>query len=200
MDAWGLVLYDWWCYFGHEVKATETPPPDNLTRWIITQSKGFTRKGIEKISRFVRAYAYFVLTSQVQARSGILGNSTPAVDAQQVFKGMFRALIIKDIKCIKGRFFSRHRHIYASKWLELKRWKDEGTQQQSFSEQRRHGNWLKQGHKQGYKKLPPPDAAKIVTLAARHDNPKMLTQNHNDEKLVITRLIVGGGLIFYYFW
>ena len=24
--------------FGHEVKATERSPPDNLTRWIITQS------------------------------------------------------------------------------------------------------------------------------------------------------------------
>ena len=55
--------------FGHEVKATERSPPDNLTRWIITGSKGFTRKGIEKIRRSVRAYFYYlVLTSQVQAR------------------------------------------------------------------------------------------------------------------------------------
>ena len=30
--------------FGHEVKATERSPPDNLTRWIVTRSKGFTRK------------------------------------------------------------------------------------------------------------------------------------------------------------
>ena len=44
--------------FGHEVKATEMSQPDNLTRWIITQSKGFTRKGIEKISKSVRAYVY----------------------------------------------------------------------------------------------------------------------------------------------
>ena len=43
--------------FGHEVKATERSPPDNLTRWIITQSKGFPKKGIEKISRSARAYA-----------------------------------------------------------------------------------------------------------------------------------------------
>ena len=39
--------------FGHEVKATERYPPDNLTRWIITQSKGFTKNGTEKISRSV---------------------------------------------------------------------------------------------------------------------------------------------------
>ena len=33
-----------------------------------------------------------------------------------------------------------------------------------------------------------------------HDNPKMLTKKHNDEKLVITLLIVGAGLIAYHFW
>ena len=44
--------------------------------------------------------------------------------------------------------------------------------------------------------------------AAQHDpvgatklrNPKMLTENYNDEKLVITLLIVGAGLIAYHFW
>ena len=92
-------MYGDWFYttdyaiFGHEVKATERSPPDNLTRWIITQSKGFIKKGIEQISRSVRAYVYLVLTSQVQARSSIVGNSAPAVDAPQVLKGMFKALI-----------------------------------------------------------------------------------------------------------
>ena len=68
--------------FDYEVKATKRSPPDNLTRWIITQSKGFTRKDIEKISRSMRAYVYFVLTFQVQPRSSVVGNSAPAVDAQ----------------------------------------------------------------------------------------------------------------------
>ena len=77
--------------FGHEVKATERSQSDNLTRWIITQSKRFTKKG-----RSVRAYVYLVLTSQVQSRSRILSNSAPAVDAQQLFKGTFKALINED--------------------------------------------------------------------------------------------------------
>ena len=80
----------------HEVKATKRSPPDNLTRWIITQLRGFTKKDIEKISRSVRAYVYLVLTSQVQARSSIVDNSAPAVDAQQALKGMFKALINED--------------------------------------------------------------------------------------------------------
>ena len=41
-------------------------------------------------------YVYLVLTSQVQARSSIVGNSTPAVDTQQALKGMFKALINED--------------------------------------------------------------------------------------------------------
>ena len=42
-------MYEDWFYttdygiFGHEVKTTEESSPDNLTRWIITQSKGFTK-------------------------------------------------------------------------------------------------------------------------------------------------------------
>ena len=82
--------------FGNEVKVTERSPPDNLTQWIITQSKGFTKKDIEKISRSVRGYVYLVLPSQVQARLTIVGNSAPAVNVQQVFKGIFKALINED--------------------------------------------------------------------------------------------------------
>ena len=114
----------------HEVKAKERSPPDNLTPWIITQPKGFARKSIEKISRSVRTYAYLVLTSQVQARSSMVGNSAPAVDAQQVFKSMFKALINEDYSIAidieryqgvlkyalsKVGFSGRHRHIHASK-------------------------------------------------------------------------------------
>ena len=45
-----------------------------------------------------------------------------------------------------------------------------------------------------HEKLPPPEP-KIVIPAVRHDNPKMLTEKHNNEKLVITLFIVGAGLI-----
>ena len=79
-----------------ESKATKRSPPDDVGRWVITRSRGLTRKGIEKISRSVRAYIYLVLTSQVQARSSIVGNSASAVDAQEVFKSTFKALIDED--------------------------------------------------------------------------------------------------------
>ena len=79
------------------MKATERSPLDNLTRWIITQSKGFTRKGVEKISRSVMANVYLFISSQAQARSTIVGNSATAVDTQQLFKDTFKSLISEDV-------------------------------------------------------------------------------------------------------
>ena len=75
--------------FDVEQKITERSSPGNLARWKITQSKDFTRKGIEKVNRSVRGYIYLILTSQVQARSSIVGNSAFAVDVQQVFNSTF---------------------------------------------------------------------------------------------------------------
>ena len=79
--------------FTTESKATRRYPPDDVGRGVIIQSRGLTRKRIKKISRSVRAYVYLVLTSQVQARSSIAGNSASAVDTQQVFKKTFKTLI-----------------------------------------------------------------------------------------------------------
>ena len=69
-------MYGDWFYstnytiFGHEVKVTERSPADNLTQWIIAKSKGFTRKGIGKISRYVMAL--FVWSLFVKSRQGQL--------------------------------------------------------------------------------------------------------------------------------
>ena len=43
------------------------------------------------------AYVYLVLICQVKTRSTIAGTSAPAVDAQKLFKGTFKALINKDL-------------------------------------------------------------------------------------------------------
>ena len=107
-DQYGVNPDETWTYgewfyttdygiFGCEVKATERSRPDNLMRWIITQSKGFTRKGIEKIIKSVIGYTYLVLSSQAQTRSTIVGNSAPAVNAQQLFKYSFNSLINEDL-------------------------------------------------------------------------------------------------------
>ena len=54
VDANETWMHGDWFYttdyaiFGHEVKATERSPTENLTGWVTAQSKGFTKKGIDK--------------------------------------------------------------------------------------------------------------------------------------------------------
>ena len=230
---------DWFCttgygIFGHEAKATKRSPPDNLTRWIITQSNGFTREGIEKISRSVKAYVYLILTSQVQARPSIVGNSAPAVDAQQIFKSTFKALINEDysiaidIERYQGVLehalskvdFSVGIGIYMlPSDLNLNIEKTKGYNNKILVSNTGMKIASNRYINKDHKKLTPPepgkaegvahDASKMMNstdkpvkdhLASQHDNPKMFTEKHNDEKLAITFLIVGAGLIAYHFW
>ena len=225
VDANETWMHGDWFYttdyaiFGHEVKATERSPPDNLTRWIITQSKGFTRKSIEQISRSVRAYVYLVLTSQVQARSSIVGNSAPAVDTQQVFKSTFNALINEDysigtdIERYQGVLehalskvdFSEGTGIYMPPSnLNLSMGKTKGYNNKILVSNKDMKIGSNKDISKDHKKLsmipPDDDMPKTVIPAARHDNRKMLTKKHDDEKLVITLLTIGAGLIAYHFW
>ena len=55
-DWFGTAKYG---IFGDGRKTTKMSPPDNLTPWIIVQSKGVTKKGIEKISRSVNSTHLF---------------------------------------------------------------------------------------------------------------------------------------------
>ena len=205
--------------FLHEVKAAERSPPDYSTRWIITQSKGFAKKEFEKISRSVRAYVFLVLTSQVQTRSSIVGNSAPVVDAQQVFRGTFKALINEDYSI--GIDIERYQGVLEHALSKVDFPVGTGIymlpsnlnvnigQPKGYNNKILVSNTdMKIGSgrdiNRDHKKLTLPD----VISAARHDpvgttiphNLKMLTEKHNDEKLAITILIVGVGLIAYHFW
>ena len=66
---------------------------DSANRWIIENSRGFTKNGIFMISESVRAYAYLILTSQGAARSTIIGNTGSALAAQQSFTNNFENVI-----------------------------------------------------------------------------------------------------------
>ena len=225
-------MYRDWFYttdyaiFGREVKATERSPPDNLTRWIITRSKGFTKKGIEQISGSVRAYVYLVLTSQAQARSSMVGNSASAVDAQKVFNSMFKALINKDysIGIDNERYQGVLEHALSKvdfsvgigiymllSNLNLNIGKTKGYNNKILVSNTGMKIGSNRDINEDHKKLlvtPPDNTPKIVIPAAQHDpvgatrphNLKMLTEKHNDEKLTITILIVGAGFIAYHFW
>ena len=77
-------------------KRTKVAPPKNLTRWYSKHTKGFTRIGLTMISKSVRAYVYLLLTSQVQARSKIVGKTTNAFEAQNIYMSSFEELLKSD--------------------------------------------------------------------------------------------------------
>ena len=78
--------------------------PDSMMHWIIENSVGFTDVGLYKISERVRAYAYFILSSQASARSSSIGNLSSSLTAQSAFLNNFenfvnrRVNIQEDIK------------------------------------------------------------------------------------------------------
>ena len=209
--------------FGHEVKATERSPPGSLTLWVIKQSKGLTRKGIEQISRSVRVYAYLVLIAQAQARLSIVGNLASVVDAQKVFKSMFKALINEDysigidIERYQGVLehalskvdFSVGIGIYMlPSNLNLSIGKAKGYNNKILVSNTDMKIGSNRDINRDHKKLIQPDVSNTVIPVARHDpvaktiphNLKMLIEKYNDEKLTITLLIVGTGLTVYHFW
>ena len=164
------------------------------------------------------AYVYLVLTSQVQARSSILGNSAPAVDAQQALKGIFKALINEgyfisiDIERYQGVLehalskvdFSVGTGIYMLlSNLNLSIVKTKGYNKKILMSNTDMKTGSNIDINRDQKKLIPPDVPKkIVIPAAQHDPPhnlKMLNEKHNDEKLAITLFIAGTGLIPYHF-
>ena len=143
----------------------------------------------------MRVYVYLVLTSQVQARSGTVGNSAPAVDAQQVFKSTFKTLINEDystginIERCQGVLehalskvdFSVGTGIYMlPSNLNLSMGKTKGYNNKILVSNTDMKIGSTKHINKDHKKLPvtPPDddMPKIVTPAVRNDNPKMLTK------------------------
>ena len=148
-----------------------------------------------------------------------MGNSEPAVDAQQVFKSTFKVLINEDysigigIERYQGKLehallkvhFSVGSGIYMlSSNLNLSMGKTKGYNNKilvSNTDMKIGSNKdINKDHKKFPVTPPDDDAPQIVIPVARHDNLKMITEKHNNEKLVITLLIVEIGLIAYHFW
>ena len=153
----------------------------------------------------MRAYAYLILTSQFKTKSSIVGNSSSAVDAQQVFKSTFKVLINEDysiatdIKRYQGVLehalskvdFSVGIGIYMlPSNLNLNIGKTKGYNNKILVSNTDMKIGSNRDINKCHKKLPP-DVPKTVAPAVRRDL-KMLTEKHNDEKLAIAFLIVGG--------
>ena len=163
------------------------------------------------------AYVYLVLICQVQTRSTIVGNSVPAVDAQQLFKDMFKSLINEDLSTDIEKYQGVLEHALSKvdfsvgigiymlpSNLNLSIGKTKGYNNKILVSNTDMKIGSNRDINRDHKNLTPPNVPKkIVIPAVQHKPPhnlKMLTEKHNDEKLAITLLIVGTGLIAYHFW
>ena len=65
--------------------------------WFVpSRGIGLTRKGMGRINRSLEAFVYCVLGAQVNIRSGIVGNSGGAVEAQQEMLKLFESAVIEE--------------------------------------------------------------------------------------------------------
>ena len=165
------------------------------------------------------AYVYLGFTSQVQARSSIVGNSAPAVDAQQLFKDTFKSLIKEDLSIDIKKYQGVLEHALSKvdfsvgigiymlpSNLNLAIEKKEGYNNKILVSNTGMKIGSNKDINRDHKKFP---VAK--PNVAQHDpvggirrsynlNLKMLAEKHKDEKLAITILVVGAGLIANHFW
>ena len=66
---------------------------DSFSRWIIEESEGLTKVGLQKLSETMRDYAYLILTLQTSTRGPITSHTAQNLDAQQVFRNTFENII-----------------------------------------------------------------------------------------------------------
>ena len=222
-DVW--LFGDWyyteeWAVFCcNGGKRTKVAPSKNLTRWILKTSKGFTRVGLTMISKSVRAYVYLLLTSQVQARSKIVGKTANALDAQNIYLNSLEQLlksdysIADDIARYQGVLehaiskvdFSVGGGIYMlPSNMNLNINKTQGFNNKILISESTYklglNNRVNAIAKQKTAIIPKQKTATLKKLRTHDGEVKISVQNHNDEKIALSLLMTGTALVTYYFW
>ena len=198
-------------------KQTKVAQPKNLTRWILKTSKGFTRIGLTMISKSVRAYVYLLLTSQVQARSKIVGKTTNAFEVQNIYMNSFEELlksdysIADDIARYQGVLehamskldFSVGSGVYMlPSNINLNISKTQGFNNNILISESSYklglNNKVNVIAKQKTATKPKQKTAIKTTPKNLRPHEKISVQNHNDEKIALSLLMTGSVLLVYY--
>ena len=200
-------------------KRTKVAPPKNLTRWILKTSKGFTRIGLTMIIKSVRAYVYLLLTSQVQARSKIVGKITNAFETQNIYMNSFEELLKSDYSIADGIAkyqgvlehamskvdFSVGGGVYmlpSNMNLNIK--KTQGfnnnilISESSYKLDLNNKVNVIAKQKTAIKTTPKQKTAIKITPKKLRSHEKISVQNHNDEKIALSFLMTGTVLLVYY--
>ena len=82
---------------GNRISNIHNPDGKTQYSWFVPSSGvGLTRRGMGRINRSLEAFVYCVLGAQVNIRSGIVGNSGGAVEAQQEMMKLFESAVIEE--------------------------------------------------------------------------------------------------------
>ena len=164
------------------------------------------------------AYVHLVLRSQVQACSAIVGNTAPAVDAQQLLKDTFKALMNEDLSIDIEKYEGVLEHALSKvdfsvdigifmlpSNFNLAIRKKEGYNNKSLVSKTGMKIGSNKDLNRYHKRFPvvKPNVARHDPVGRRRSynlHLRMLTEKHNNEKLTITAMIVGVGLIVHHFW
>ena len=200
-------------------KRTKVAPPKNLTRWILKTSKGFTRIGLTMISKSVRAYVYLLLTSQVQARSKLVGKTTNAFDAQNIYVNLFKELLKNDYSIADD--IARYQRVLEHAMskvdfsvgggvymlpsnMNLNINKTQGLNNNILISKSSYKLGLNNKvnviaqQKTAIKTTPKQKTVVKTTPKKLRPHEKISVQNHNDEKIALSLLMTGTVLLVYY--
>ena len=186
-DQYGVKPHETWMYgewfyttdygiFGHEVKATERSPPDNLTRWIGQLFKD-TFKALIKEDLYINIEKY----------QGVLEHALSKVDFS-VGIGIYMLPSNLNLNMVKTKGYN-NKILVSNTGMKIGLNRD-----------------INRDRKNLPVTPPDVSKAVISAVrhdrveTTKLHNLKMVIEKHNDEKLAITLLIVGTGLIAYHFW
>ena len=214
LEVW--LFGDWyytekWAVFCcNGVKRTKVAPPKNLTHWILKISKGFTRIGLTMISKSVRAYVCLLLTSQVQARSKIVGETTNAFVAQYIYMNSFEELIKSDYSIADD--IARYQEVleHAMSKVDFSVGGDvyilPGNMNLNINKTKGFNNNIlisessyKLGLNNKVNVIAKQKTAIKTTPKKLRPHEKISVQNHNDDKIALSFLMTGTALAIYYF-
>ena len=196
-------------------KRTKVAPPKNVTRWILKTSKGFTCVGLTMISKSVRSYVYLLLTSQLQTRSKIVGETANALDAQNIYTNSFEKLlksdysIADDIARYQGVLehamskvdFSVGGGIYMlPSNMNLNINKTQGFNNKILISESSYKLGLNNRVNAKQKTAITPKQKTSIKTKKLRLHEKISVQNHSDEKIALLLLMTGTALAIYYFW
>ena len=215
---------EWAVFCCNGGKRTKVAPPENLTRWILETSKGFRRVRLTMISKSVRAYVYLLLTSQVQARSKIVGKTANALDAQNIYINSFEGLLKSDYSIADdiARYQGVLEHAMSKvdfsvgggicmlpSNMNLNINKTQGFNNKILISESSYklglNNKVNAIAKQKTaiklnQRTATPKQKTLKKLRPHDREAKISVQNHNDEKIALSLLMTGTALVIYYFW